>query len=74
MAGHQIVDLRIGVQFSSITFYGQVSIAAIAADCKSATHAVNIAGSIPALPTTQGVMFREAKLHSLLRKHGAQIC
>ena len=31
--------------------YGQVSIAAIAADCKSATHAVNTVGSIPTLPT-----------------------
>ncbi len=37
MAGHQIVDLSIRVRFPSITFYGQVRIAAIAADCKSVT-------------------------------------
>ena len=35
--------------------YGQVSIAAIAADCKSATQAVNTVGSSPTLPTTQCV-------------------
>ena len=59
MEGRQIVALKMRVRFSSITPHGQVCIAAIVAGCKSATLAVNIAGSIPALPTNKN-------LHSFL--------
>ena len=55
MEGRQIVALKMRVRFSSITPYGQVCIAAIAADCKSATLAVNIVGSIPTLPTNNNL-------------------
>lgn len=37
MEGRQIVTLKIGVRFPSITPHGQVCIVAIAADCKSVT-------------------------------------
>ena len=55
MEGRQIVALKMRVRFYSITPYGQVCIAAIAADCKSATLAVNIVGSIPTLPTNNNL-------------------
>ena len=43
--------------------YGQVSKAAIAADCKSATHAVNTVGSSPTLP------IGSAAANFVLRQH-----
>ena len=58
MAGGQcpmfrFAKLRSLLRKHAASIFGQVSIAAIAADCKSATHAVNTVGSIPTLPIGQ---------------------